>query len=168
MRAELVRVPAQALLYAACGALLGYFSSGPAYTHVPPDAAVITLSFSHAGERETPCRKLTEEEIAALAANMRRTEQCPRGRVDVVVALMLDGEPIYHASLPPSGLAGDGASTAFERFVVSPGRHRLQARLRASRREEGFDFDFDEWVELAPGRNLVLDFRADTGGFVLL
>ncbi|MDX1432704.1 MAG: hypothetical protein R3286_09670 [Gammaproteobacteria bacterium] len=161
-------MPAQILIYAAFGAFIAYFSSDPDYTHLPPEVAVITLSFSHAGERATPCRKLSAEEIARLAANMRRAEQCPRGRVDVVVELDLDGETLYRASLAPAGLARDGASTALERFVVSAGRHSLRARLRDSRRADGFDYELEETVELEPGRNVVLDFRADTGGFTLL
>ena len=168
MRAELWRIPAQLLVYAALGVGLAYFSSDPAYRQLSPEAAVLTLSFSHAGERATPCRKLSPEEIAALAANMRRAEQCPRARVDVVVELTLDGKPLYHAALVPSGIARDGASTVLERFVVSAGRHHLQAKLRDSRRTEGYDYEFDDTIELARGHNLVIDFRADTGGFTLL
>ena len=93
---------------------------------------------------------------------------CPRGRVSLLVELDIDGERGYSAWLPPSGLAGDGASTAYERFVVAPGRHRITARLRDSRREQGFDHELDEGVELAAGQHLVIDFRANTGGFRIL
>lgn len=168
MRVSAVQVLGQAAVYAAFMAILGYFATLPAYTYVDPGAAVITLSFGHAGARVSECRRLTPEEIAALPANMRRPMDCPRARVPLLVELELDGEAVYRASLPPSGLASDGASSVYERFVVAPGRHRVRVRLRDSRRKEGFDYEMEEDVELVPGRHLVVDFRADTGGFRFL
>lgn len=168
MPVSVFQIAGQTALYAGFAAFVGYFASHPAYTHMDPDAASITLSFSHAGERKSPCRRLTPEEIAALPANMRRPTDCPRQRVALLVELEVDGETVYRGDAPPSGLAGDGASTVYERITVTPGRHRLLARLRDSRREKGFDYRLDKVVELVPGENLVIDFRADTGGFKLL
>ena len=93
---------------------------------------------------------------------------CPRARVPLLVELLVDGEIVFQAFLPPSGLAGDGTSTAYQRFVVAPGRRLVTARLRDSRRREGFDYEHEETVELSAGQNLVIDFRADTGGFRFL
>ena len=168
MRASPVQIVGQGALYAAFVLLIGYFATMPVYTHMDPTASAITLSFGHAGERKTPCRRLTPEEIAALPANMRRAMDCPRERVPLLVELLIDGERLYSAFLPPSGLAGDGTSTAYERFVVAPGRHLVTARLRDSRRQEGFDYEHEQIVELSAGQNLVIDFRADTGGFRFL
>ena len=163
-----LQIAGQVVLYAAFAAFIGYFASNPAYTRMDPSAAAITLSFGHAGERKTPCRRLTPEEIAALPANMRKPMDCPRERVSLLVELLIDGEQVYHGYRAPSGLAGDGASTVYERFTVSPGRHRIIARLRDSRREEGFDYELDEEIDLESGQHLVIDFRADMGGFKLL
>ena len=168
MRVSAVQILGQAVVYAAFMGILGYFATSPAYTYVDPGATVITLSFGHAGERVSACRRLTPEEIAALPANMRRSMDCPRGRVSLLVELQLDDEILYRASLPPSGIASDGASSVHERFVVAPGRYRVAARLRDSRREEGFDYQMEEDVELVSGQHLVVDFRADTGGFRFL
>jgi len=168
VRVSALQIAGQAAMYAAFVAVIGYFASLPAYTYVDPGAAVITLSFGHAGERTSACRRLTPEEIAELPPNMRRPMDCPRGRVSLLMELEIDGEPVYRDWLPPSGLAGDGASTVYERFIIAPGRHRITARLRDSRREQGFDHELDESVELAAGQHLVIDFRADTGGFRIL
>ncbi len=162
------QVIGQVVLYAAFAAVIGYFATEPGYTYVDPGAAVITLSFGHAGDRTTECRRLTPEEIAALPPNMRRPMDCPRERVSLLVELHLDDELLYRAWRPPSGLAGDGASTVYKRFIVAPGRHRVTLGLRDSRREQGFDYEHEETVELAPGEHLVIDFRADKGGFKLL
>lgn len=163
-----LQIVGQIIAYAVFAAVVGYFAASPAYTHVDPGDAVITLSFSHAGAKVAECRRLTPEEIAALPPNMRRPLDCPRGRVGLLVELELDDELLHRASLPPSGIAGDGASTAFQRFAIAPGEYRLRARLRDSRREEGFDYELDERIELEAGQNLVLDFRAETGGFKIL
>ena len=56
----------------------------------------------------------------------------------------------------------------FEEFPVAPGTYTLAARLRDSRRESGFDYIAEETVTLAAGKRLVVNFRADTGGFEIL
>lgn len=156
----------QALTYAALALVVGYLSANPSYTWVDPGSAVIRLSFNHAGARVAECRRLSPEEIAKLAPNMRRALDCPRGRVPLLVELELDGELVYRAEARPSGLADDGPATVYERFVVPPGHHEIVARLRDSRRESGFDYTGRTRVELAAGRNFVVDFRADSGGFI--
>jgi hypothetical protein len=168
MRVSAGQIVAQVAAYAAFMAMLGYFATMPAYTYMDSGAAVVTLSFRHAGAPVRECRRLTPEEIAALPANMRRPTDCPRERVSLLVELRLDDETLYRASLAPSGLAGDGASSVYRRFVVAPGHYRLSAGLRDSRREQGFDHEMAEDIELLPGQHLVVDFRANTGGFRLL
>ena len=165
---KLVQLGGQALAYALFAVAVGYFATRPAYTHFDPDQALIKLSFSHAGQRKGECRRLTPEELARLAPNMRRPLDCPRERVPLRVELLLDGEALFRADLPPSGLAGDGASTVYRKFPVAPGRHRLTARLRDSPRTEGFDYESEREVMLEPRQNFVVDFKAASGGFIFL
>jgi hypothetical protein len=162
------RILGQALAYLLFAAPLGVFSAAPSYTYLEPDKALIKLSFSHAAQRKGECRRLSREEIAALPPNMRRTEDCPRERLPVVVELVLDGRVVAHDVLPPAGLRRDGASAVYRRFPVAAGRHRLLARLRDSNRAEGFDYEQAAEVELAPGQNFVVDFRAEAGGFIFM
>ncbi len=163
-----MRIAAQVVVYGAFAALLGYFSVSPTYTQVDPDFGVIKLSFSHAGQPETECRRRSQEQLEELAPNMRKTMDCPRRRVNLLVELELDGERIYRDELPPSGLSGDGASTVYQDFPVPAGRYTLVARLRDSRREQGFDWTLERTVDVSPRQNLVIDFRAETGGFKIL
>lgn len=165
---ETVRLAGQVVVYTLCAAALGYFSVSPSYTRIDPDLGVIKLSFSHAGEPKTECRRLTQEQLNKLAPNMRKATDCPRERVSLLVELELDGELLYRGRLAPSGLAGDGASTVYEDFPVAAGRHTLVARLRDSRREQGFDWRMERSVKIAPRENVVIDFQAETGGFKLL
>jgi hypothetical protein len=162
-----MRYLGQGVVYVALALLLGYFANSPSYTHFPPDKALIKLSLVHSADHISECRRLTAEEIAALPENMRRPLDCPRQRLPVIIELELDGVMIFDGSLAPTGLAGDGPSKVYERFPVDPGRHNLVARLRDSRRTEGFDYEHTADVDLAPGQNLVIDFRAETGGFIV-
>ena len=168
MSSHIIRVIAQLALYAAFGVVVATLSFRPSYERVAPDRAVVKLSFSHAGERRKPCRTLSAEELAALAANMRSGVDCPRERVPVVVELEIDGERVYHAALPPTGLAGDGPSSVYERFDVPAGPHRIRVRLRDTVRESGFDHEGTADVRLAARQSFVIDFRSELGGFQFL
>ena len=166
--ANLSKYIGQAIAYALFAVVIGYFATQPAYTYFAPDKAQIKLSFGHAGEHETECRQLTQEELNQLAPNMRRPIDCPRRRVPVLIELELDGELLYRKELPPSGLAGDGVSTAYKTFAVDPGQHQLVARLRDSRRSEGFDHEMASEITLSPQQNFVIDFRPAMGGFLFM
>ena len=168
MRAGILRGVAQVALYAVVAVVLATFSAFPPYTRVDPDNAVVKLSFSHAGDRVEPCRTLSPEELAALAANMRSGVDCPRARLPVVVDLEIDGERVYRASIQPTGLADDGPSSVYARFEVPAGPHRVRVRLRDSRRDTGFDHEGSVDVVLEPRQSFVIDFREEIGGFRFL
>jgi hypothetical protein len=155
----------QGAVYLLLALVIGYFSNRPAHTHFPPEMALLKLSFAHGAQKED-CRQRTDEELAKLPPNMRRPMVCARERLPVTVELLLDGEPLYQAVLPPTGLSGDGPSRAYQRFAVSPGRHELTARLRDTNRAEGFDYERTVVVELAPAQSLAIDFRSEMGGFI--
>ena len=162
------RLAGQALAYAAFAAVVGYFSDSPSYTHLEPGMGLIRLSFSHAGERKQPCRRYSQEELEQLAPNMRRPLDCQRERVPLRIELELDGEVVYRDLLEPSGLAKDGASTAYRTVTVPAGSYRIAVRMSDSRREDGFDWQREATVEIAPRQNFVIDFNAKTGGFKFL
>jgi len=162
---RMLRYAGQAVLYAAFVAVIGYFSTSPAYEHLPPGDALIKLSLTHAGMRKEACRERSAEELAKLAPNMRAQTVCPRERAPVSVEITLDGAPLFRATAPPSGLAKDLASTFYRRFPVHAGVHRIGARL-ADGPSGAFTFTSDTTVELAPGRVVVIDFDPARGGFV--
>ena len=162
------RMVIQVFFYAAFALPLAYLSRQPAYRHQDPDVAVIKLSLSHSGQHKEECHRLTPEELARLAPNMRKPLSCNRERLPLVVEIILDDNVLYHATLPPAGLSRDGESTVYQRFPVKSGTHTLTARLRDSNRQAGFDFEHSETVHLAPQQNFVIGFTADTGGFIFL
>lgn len=157
----------QGLFYALFVGMIGYFSTLPVYTHMQPDETLIKLSFKHAGQHVGACHERTPEEMAKLPAYQRKggTTVCPRGRADVVVELELDGKRLYHEILRPTGLAHSSNANIYRRILVKAGTHTLKARLKD---HPGDDFNYarEETVNLAPGRILVIDFKAETGGFI--
>lgn len=166
--AKLKHILLQIPIYVAFAAFIGYYSRQPAYVHHDPDKALIKVSFSHAGENKEECRRLTQEELNQLAPNMRKPMQCNRERIELYLEVVMDDELLFKGYLPPSGLSRDGASTVYERFPVSPGPHRLIARLRDTRGDEGFDYEKEETVILKAKQNFVIDFKEEIGGFVFL
>jgi hypothetical protein len=195
MPKKIMQYAGQAVFYGLFVAVIGYFSSAPAYEHFPQDMALIKASFSHAGQPKEECHVRTAEELANLPPNMRVAVQCGRERSPVMFDLELDGKVVYRAELPPAGLSRDGVSTVYQRFQVPVGRHHLRARLkdnsvgsrigppkagpeRDSARGEpqgwgehsvrvpDFNYIKEADVELAPAQVFVVEFSSRTGGFI--
>lgn len=163
---NVLRWAGQAVVYAGMALWLGHFSNRPVYTHLPPDEALIKLSVVHAAQRKGKCRKRTQEELDAMNPNMRTPFDCPRGRLPMRIEVLLDGKVLYDRSLLPAGLAHGGTTRAYERFPVLAGRHELVVRMVDSARTEGYDFQRAATIDLAPAENFVIDFKAESGGFL--
>jgi hypothetical protein len=163
---NIMRYLGQAVFYGLFVAVIGYFSSAPAYVHFPGDMALIKASFSHAGQPTEECHVRTAEELASLPPNMRIPVQCGRERSPVLFELDLDGKMIYRAELAPSGLSRDGMSTVYQRFPVAAGRHHLRARLKDSVRVPDFNYTKQADIMLAPAQVYVVEFDSRGGDFL--
>ncbi len=164
---EGARIAAQIGLVAVLAAGVALFADWPRYHQIAPQSAVIKLSFTHGSSRQAECRRRTAEELEKLAPNMRKPFDCPRTRSAVYVELDLDGRTIYQASLPPSGISGDGPSRVYQRFVVPAGPHTVGVRMRDTARRDGFDYAKSGAIVLAADDNFVIDFGGAGEGFVL-
>ncbi len=140
-------------------------SDWPVYRRTPEGTGVVMLSFVHHAVRDE-CRRRTPEELAKLPPNMRKPQECPRGRKPLYVEFDIDGRLAFKASLPPTGIAGDGPSRVYQRFVLPVGQHELAVRMRDTARTEGFDHQRAERVALGPDQMLVVDYREESKGFV--
>ena len=158
----------QAVAYVLFAVVVGYFSASPVYRYLDPDKALIKLNFSHAGQHKQECRRYTQEELDQLPPNMRRPMDCTRERVPLLVELEINGELQLKQSVPPSGIASDGAATVYEKFQVPSGTHTGSGRMRDSRREQGYDYATEKVVNVESGQVLVIDFEPETGGFKFL
>lgn len=164
---SVARYLGQAVWYGAIGLVLGAFAMGPSYIHFGDDRAMIKLSFAHGASRLGDCRRRTAEELAKLPHKERALYACERRRTSLHVELDIDGVSRFSRTIAAGGLAKDGPARVYERFVVSPGRHKIAVRLRDTPRQNGFDYERRVEVDLKPRQNLVIDFHADRGGFVI-
>lgn len=160
-----LRVLLQIALYAAFAIVIGWLSILPPFRYGSESMATIKLSLSHATDRVEPCVKLTPEEMAKLAPNMRRGVSCVRERLPLTIEIDIDGSNAVNLEAQPSGVWSDGPASVYERFDVTPGKHRITARLRDSARAGGWDYTHSEDVMLEPGRYFTISFRPETGGF---
>jgi hypothetical protein len=165
---DILRYALQAAVYVGIAAAIGLFAAWPPIDPFPADKAQLKLSLAHGGQRKEECRRRTAEELEALAPNMRKELVCERERVPVWIEVLVDDQVLFRGSAPPTGLSGDGPSRIHARFQLEPGQRRLQLRLRDSGRTEGYDYELDEMIELRPRQNLAVDFRPETGGFILM
>jgi hypothetical protein len=147
-------------------AAVATFADWPAYRQFPRGSAIVILTFVHGADRKAECRRLTSQEIEKLAPNMRRVQDCPRGRRPIYVELDLGGRTAFHESLPPTGIAGDGPSRVYQRFVVPAGKYDIAVRMRDTPRVDGFDHVREEAVTLVPDQTFVIDFRPERGEFI--
>jgi hypothetical protein len=161
------RTGGQFLVILALFGAVAALADWPVYRQTPPGTGIVMLSFVHGADRRAECRSLTPEEIAKLAPNMRRLQDCPRARRPLQIELDVGDQVVYRASLQPTGIAGDGPSRVHKRFVLPAGQHDLAVRMRDTARAEGFDHERLARITLAPDQMLVVDFRPETGGFVI-
>ncbi len=163
---RMLRLAAQLAIIVLLFAGVAAFSNWPQHRQIPEGDGVIMLSFVHGADRRTACRPLTREELAKLPPNMRKKEECPRVRPSLYVELDIAGRTVYRATLPPSGIAGDGPSKVYERFPVPAGEYELAVRMRDNPKTQGFDYEDRQRISLAPGQLLVIDFRPETKRFI--
>jgi hypothetical protein len=161
-----LQVAGQSAFYTAIAAAVGYLSASPVYRQVPEGLAQIKLALQHGGSRVEDCRKLTTRELAKLPSTERRPNTCSRERVPLLIELSIDGAVIYSDVLQPTGLSRDGVSKAYRKFLVPAGHHVIEAKLRDSKRSEGYDFDRRIATDLRAWQNFAIDFSAEQGGFL--
>jgi hypothetical protein len=163
---RLLRLAGQFAVILALFAGVAWLSDRPLYRQIPAGSGVMMLTFVHGADRRGECRRLSPEEIAKLPPNMRRVQDCPRVRRPIYVELDVDGRNVYRASLPPSGIAGDGPSRAYQRFVLPAGKYDVAVRMRDTARTDGFDHERRGTVDFAPSQMFVIDYRPDSGEFI--
>lgn len=163
----LLRWGGQAVIYVGMALWLGYFANMPVYTHLDPELALIKLSVIHSAKRKSECRKRTQEELDAMNPNMRKPYDCPRERLPIHIELLLDGELIYDEVLQAAGLSKGSQTRAYQRIPAASGEHDLVVRMVDSARTEGYDYMKAAKIRLSAGVIFVVDFRAESGGFLL-
>ena len=157
---KFVRYFGQAVLYALFFVPLAYFSHAPNYRHMEDDMAVLKVAVRHPGEIIGECKSITGESHGMRPSSMTgAVEICPRERSPLQLELILDGETLYRAEVPPSGLHNDGISSMYQRFEVSVGPHHLQIRMNDDVKVDGFNWQFEQDITLQPAQVMVASFK---------
>lgn len=162
-----MRYAVQAIAYALFAAFVAVLSAWPGYTLLRSDEAILSLSFSHAGERVGECRQLTQQELNELPPNMRKPADCPRERHPLVVQLALGGTLLYADTLQPSGLWKDGKANVYQRITIEVGRHRIEIGMNDAGSGPSFTHEAEFDIEVLPGQNRVITFDGLSDRFVL-
>ncbi len=163
----LLRMPLRALSYGLFALAASAFSAWPVFELIKPGEAVISLTFSHAGQRLGECHRFSQEELNKLPPNMRKPTDCPRERRPVDVVFRVDDAIVYQHTALPSGIWSDGESAIYARFPVPQGEHVLRIGMTDSGREEGFDYELEGRVVLRPEQHVVVEFDGDRKVFVI-
>ena len=156
---KLTRYLGQALLYALFFVPLVFITQQPLHQHLAPDMAVLKIAVRHAGQIIGECTPVSAADSAKRAVNMQRTEICPRERSPLQLELILDGDTLYRASVPASGLHNDGVSSMYRRFNVPAGPHHVQLLMNDDLAVEGFNWQLEQDIHLRPAQVMVARFK---------
>ena len=157
----------QSVFYLVFATLVGLLSNWPTYNIMDPQEALVSVSFSHAGQRIGECRTRTQEELNKLAPNMRKPSECPRERHPMYVELRAGDQLVFAQTLLPSGLWSDGKSNIYQRTKVAAGDYVIFIGMNDSGAKDSFDYELAKNLTIKPGRNIVIRFDDLHGTFVI-
>lgn len=129
----------------------------------PAPRSELVVSFKHPGVAGENCRKVSEEEKAAMPVHMRRDEICERGRAQVRLKVAVDGAQVLEKSYAPRGLSSDGNSMGIETLPLAPGKHRVEVWLADTSDTTRWEYNDARTVELITGRTQVVLFDKMSG-----
>jgi len=155
-----IRYLGQAVMYALFFLPLAYFSHAPSHRYVEEGMAVLKVAVRHAGEVIGECTSITGESHGMRPSSMTQAvEICPRERSPLQLELIVDGETLYSAQVPPSGLHNDGISSMYQRFEIPAGAHHLQIKMNDDVNVEGYNWQLQQDVDLQPAQVMVASFK---------
>lgn len=149
----------QAVLYALFFVPLAFITQQPLHQHLAPDMAELKVAVRHAGQIIGACTPVSAADYANQAANMQHTEICPRERSPLQLELILDGDTLYRASVPASGLHQDGVSSMYQRFSIPAGPHHVQLRMNDDVAVDGYTWQLEQDIQLQPAQVMVARFK---------
>lgn len=162
-----MKMLAEISAYAVFALVVGLLSVWPRYQLIDEGRAIVSVVFSHAGERIGECRKISQEELNKLPPNMRKPSECPRERHSVRVELRSGTEVLYSKTLLPSGVWSDGKANIYQRIEIAAGHHELFIGMNDSGGDLAFDFERRTEIDVLSGRNIVIEFDEQTQQFLI-
>lgn len=145
--------------------VVGWLSVYPRFRFIGDGMAMVSLSFSHAGQRVGECRQLSQEELNRLPPNMRRPSECPRERHPLWISLEAGNRLLYQAVVPPTGLWGDGAASVYKRLEIPAGHEILTVGMDDRGKAGDYRYRLEEALKIEPGQHIVIEFDGIEGEF---
>ncbi|HET9700973.1 MAG TPA: hypothetical protein VFP70_08645 [Burkholderiales bacterium] len=164
--ADAARLAGQVLAFLLFALAIGAFSQWPPLRPAGEGEALVRLAMTVPGRLKGECRRLTDQELARLAPNMRRPLDCPRERLPVRIRLEVDGILLREEVIQPSGFARDGAANAYWTLQVPAGRHVLRALVSDDAGDRARALEREGTLELKPGAVVTVDFDRERGGIL--
>ena len=134
-----------------------------------PQRFPVTLDRSRILESPETITKVsvTNPKIADVTVLSPRSVLINAKGVGVTSVMIFSGAKVnaFDVVVRPTGLSKDGASTVYRRIAVPAGEHRFVARL-ADTADGRFVHAVERSIDLEPGRVLVIDFDAKSGGWL--
>lgn len=151
---------AQAVLYALFFLPLAYFSHAPNFRNMEEGVAVLKVAVRHPGKVIGECTSVAGPGSGMRPSTMTQSvEVCPRERSPLQLELIIDGEILYSAEVPPSGLHNDGISSMYQQFEVPVGPHHLQIKMNDDVKVDGYTWQLEQDVDLHPAQVMVASFK---------
>jgi ferredoxin/coenzyme F420-reducing hydrogenase delta subunit len=146
---------------------IAWLSQSPSIQLLPPGNAIVSLGFSHAGQRVAECRVLSQDDLNKLPPNMRKPSECPRERFPVEVQVEFDGQSRYHRSMDPSGRWKDGESVFYQRIQVPAGTTTIRVLMADQGTPGDWKFVFEQVLTLADADHVLVEFDHQQNDFLI-
>jgi hypothetical protein len=159
MAQKILRITAQIGFYACVGIFIGYLSDAPGYQYSDGQSSEIKLVVRHSGFLLGECRVVSQEELMKLAPNMRKPQDCPRGKAQMSVSLRVENEVFYEGIIKPSGIHSDGVLALYQRFNIPPGNVSVQLAIESGDQAPQL---FSREIAVRPADVLLLEYH-DSG-----
>jgi hypothetical protein len=159
MAQKILRVTAQIGFYACVGIFIGYLSVAPGYQYTDGQSSVLKLVVRHSGFLLGECRVVSQEELMKLAPNMRKPQDCPRGKAPMSVSLLVENEVFYDGIIKPSGIHSDGVLALYQQFNIPPGQVSVRLAIESGKQDLQL---FERELAVRPADVLLLEYH-DSG-----
>ena len=155
-----IRYLGQAVLYALFFLPLVYFSDSPDYRNMEEGISVLKLAVRHPGALIGECTSVAASGHGMRPSSMtQNVEVCPRERSPLQLELKLDGQILYSATVPPSGLHSDGISSMYRQFEIPAGSHHLQIKMNDDVKVDGPTWQMEQAIDLQPAQVMVASVK---------
>lgn len=153
------------IVLAAVTALVGLFSSWPAYRFNTDDTAQLAVSFKHTTPRLHPC---ADEELKTYLADRdgrprhmqnAKAECGSRERHPLALRIAVDGKLLAQKEINASGWRHDNSIFVLEQHMVGAGRHNVTVEMGEKGAAGGYGYRISREIDFGPRAVMAIDFK---------